>query len=788
MTNFYVSATGSDTADGLSASSAFATLDRAQEAMRATAGDDTALVSGGTYVLKQTLVLTDADAGSHFQATGPTPVVLSGGTAMTGWTKGTDGIWTAHLDQSDLHQLTLNGDRMTEARYPNEVPTDPHGGGWLWARDLPAGVDPQSHMAMKAADLAASGLKAGMQIHLFTNATWASDTLTVTAIDKATGVVTFDRPADYPLGPETRYFVEGGKVQLDKPGEWWFDAATGTVNFKAPPGFDGKGVVASGNHSLISLEGTDHVSISGFTLSDVGTEAYNADISEAGIVVRGSHDNTISGNHFVNLPQGVHLTEGSHDNLITNNRLEHLLASAIFADYGASANTISGNDIQWIGEEFVGNGAIQLNEALGNLIAHNVIRDVPRMGIALGNFDQNLTSGNNIIEWNTVLRSMQETADGGAIYEWCGADRTALGDIFRYNRIIDAGGLEPLAGGGGFKPGHEYSNGIYLDDYTSHAQVYGNMIDGSVRGGIYLHGGSYNSVHDNIVLGNKDIGIQFFQIGEQMVGNQVFHNIVQATTDPNGNTVEANPAFVAPGTFHDNFYWNPTGGTLNFWYDTFAVWQAMGYDLRSTIFNGALFVDPATGDYHLRPGSLPLLNGFHALPLEQMGLFHGGRIVLGSAKADTLQSGIKNDVLEGFQSNDRLNGAAGRDDMNGGNGADRLTGGAGADSLTGGLGADVFIYTAANDSALARARDVITDFSHGSDKIDLTALDASSLPGHQALHYLGTAAFDDTPGALRLMIRGGFMILSGDMTGDGIADFSIQINGTSPLALSDFLL
>ena len=212
-----------------------------------------------------------------------------------------------------------------------------------------------------------------------------------------------------------------------------------------------------------------------------------------------------------------------------------------------------------------------------------------------------------------------------------------------------------------------------------------------------------------------------------MVGNQVFHNIVQATTDPNGNPAFVAPAFVAPafvapafvapGTFHDNFHWNPTSGTLNFWYDTFAVCQAMGDDLRSTIFNAALFVDPATGDYHLRPGSLPLLNGFHALPLDQMGMFHGGRIVLGSAKADTLQSGIKNDVLEGFQSNDRLKGAAGRDDMNGGDGADRLTGGSGADSLTGGLGADVFIYTGANDSALARARDVITDFSHGSDKI-----------------------------------------------------------------------
>ena len=83
---------------------------------------------------------------------------------------------------------------------------------------------------------------------------------------------------------------------------------------------------------------------------------------------------------------------------------------------------------------------------------------------------------------------------------------------------------------------------------------------------------------------------------------------------------------------------------------------------------------------------------------------------------------------------------------------------------------------------------MITDFSHGSDKIDLTALDASSLPGHQPLHYLGTAAFDHMPGALRLLVRDGFMVRAGDMTGDGIADFSIQINGTSPLALSDFLL
>ena len=608
-------------------------------------------------------------------------------------------------------------------------------------------------------------------------------------MNPTTGVITFDTPADYPLGAETRYFVEGGKVHLDQPGEWWFDKASQTVNFKAPPGFDGTGVVASGDHALISLEGANGVSVSGFTLTDVGSAGHNSDLTEAGIVVQGSHDIAITGNLFVNLQQGVHLTQGSHDITISGNTIEHMLSSGIFADYGTSANTFTSNDIRWIGEEFVGNGAIQLNESYGNLVGHNLIRDVPRMGIEVLNFDANLQSGAYIIEYNTVLRSMQQTADGGAIYEWSGSDRAATGDIFRYNRIIDAGGLEPLPGGGGFRPGQEYSNGIYLDDFNSRAPVYGNMIDGSVRGGIYLHGGSFNAVHDNIVLGNQDIGIQFFENGEAMLGNDVFHNIVQLTSIPFGNTVEANPAVVTPGTFHDNFFWNPTGLVPRFEYGSFAEWQALDYDLGSAIFGGAIFVDAATGDYHLRPGILPLTGGFHVLPLNQLAGFADGQIVLGSAAADLLRAGRPNDVLEGFDGNDTLRGNKGGDVLNGGDGTDRLIGGAGADVLMGGLGVDVFVYRAATDSGTGPAnRDVITDFTPGQDKIDLSTIDADpSTPGNQAFHFAGVAPFDATPGCLRLVLYGGFMVLAGDIDGDGVRDFSLEILGTVPTTAADFV-
>ena len=694
MATFYVSTTGDDTADGLTLGSAFATLEQARAAMATSAGADTARVRGGTYQLQTPLVLGTADNGSNFAAFNGEAAVLSGGTALTGWIKGPGGIWTAPLAQADLHMLTLNGVQQTEARFPNQVPDDPVKGGWLSAGNPPPGADPRSTMRHDPADLADAQIDPGMKVQLFTDATWSSATQTVQSVDKVRGIITFVEQADFDLGTHTRFFVQDGAVHLDQPGEWFFDPASQSVHFKAPPGFDGTGVVAAGDHSIVEILGAQDVGLSGFTFSDAATSGFNGGFAEAAVVIQGSSGVVISGNSFVNLAQGVLLTQGSSGNLVDDNLFRHLWSSAVFADYGTNATTITNNDIRWVTELFAGNGAIQLSETYGDLVAHNLIRDVPRMGILTLNFDPGLVSGNHVIEFNTVLHSMQQTTDGGAIYTWSGADRSHMGSLYRYNHIVDAYGLEVRADGI-FAPGPEYSNGIYLDDFTSDSQVYGNLIEGSVRGGIYLHGGSRNQVFDNIVLGSKDIGIQMFEIGEAMVGNDIHHNIVAAAYAPFGNTVELNPAFVSPGTLHDNFYWNPGGGPTRFSYGTFAAWQAAGFDVASLIFQGALFVDPASGDYHLRPGVVPLLNGFAPLPLDQMNTFRGGQIVVGSGGRDLLVATTGNDVLDGLVGDDALYGGAGDDDLTGGLGHDTLTGGAGADRLDGGTGLDRASYAGA---------------------------------------------------------------------------------------------
>ena len=76
-----------------------------------------------------------------------------------------------------------------------------------------------------------------------------------------------------------------------------------------------------------------------------------------------------------------------------------------------------------------------------------------------------------------------------------------------------------------------------------------------------------------------------------------------------------------------------------------------------------------------------------------------------------------NDTLTGDGGNNRIDGGLGHDVLNGGGGDDLLIGGLGNNTLTGGSGADTFQWQAGNSG-----HDVITDFTPGVDKLDLSQL------------------------------------------------------------------
>lgn len=107
--------------------------------------------------------------------------------------------------------------------------------------------------------------------------------------------------------------------------------------------------------------------------------------------------------------------------------------------------------------------------------------------------------------------------------------------------------------------------------------------------------------------------------------------------------------------------------------------------------------------------------------------------------------------------------------------------------MTGGAGADIFDY----NSHLEGNWDVITDFSSGVDKIDLSTIDAVPVGGgggNEAFTFIGTGAFTGSQGQLRYTVQAGSVVFSGDWNGDGVADFNVTVLGLSSLGASDFVL
>lgn len=184
----------------------------------------------------------------------------------------------------------------------------------------------------------------------------------------------------------------------------------------------------------------------------------------------------------------------------------------------------------------------------------------------------------------------------------------------------------------------------------------------------------------------------------------------------------------------------------------------------------------------------------------------GADVLYGGFGSDRLLGGYGNDVLNGGEGGDRLrgnqgddvvNGEGGRDFMFGGYGRDVLNGGKGSDFLYGGSGRDIlnggvdtdqdtFVFREMQDSFNTSARDVVRGFVSTVDRIDLSGLDSDlEIAGNQAFAFAGTFADNN---AVWYAVRGTGVVVFADVDGDATADFSVRIDNTTALVISDFVL
>jgi Ca2+-binding RTX toxin-like protein len=190
--------------------------------------------------------------------------------------------------------------------------------------------------------------------------------------------------------------------------------------------------------------------------------------------------------------------------------------------------------------------------------------------------------------------------------------------------------------------------------------------------------------------------------------------------------------------------------------------------------------------------------------------FKGIENVTGSNFADT---------ITGNSAENRIDAGAGMDTINGGGGADTIISGREADQIWGGEGPDTFVFNHFLDSTQFNALssvvtsasavagvDVINDFLVGSDKIDLSGIDANStISGNQAFEFVDGDEFDrpsseftGQAGEVRLVEffrppspdTQGFFYTSvvADIDGDGQRDFTLQVISAVPMTVNDFIL
>lgn len=166
----------------------------------------------------------------------------------------------------------------------------------------------------------------------------------------------------------------------------------------------------------------------------------------------------------------------------------------------------------------------------------------------------------------------------------------------------------------------------------------------------------------------------------------------------------------------------------------------------------------------------------------------GNDRVYGENGDDVLFGGPGYDYVEGGDGNDNIVGGSEDDDLHGEAGNDRLMGALGKDKLTGGPAGDTFRYERTSDSAVGAA-DTIRDFAQGTDKIDLSVIDAdSALADNQAFSFIGSNPFSGKAGELRAYKpTSGSSLVEGDVNGDAAADFQIEVVSGSSLVATDFI-
>ena len=458
-------------------------------------------------------------------------VTVDGTNQVTGWTLFSGNIYRAAvtLSSGDTNQVFVNGQMMTEARWPKSY-------------DLFRPVWATAQSGTTATTLADSNLPninwVGAHVHFWSGSDpWDPQTAVITASQPGMLTFTVDGASLPPYivpQPGGYYFLFGTIGALTEPGEWFYDSNAGYLYLYAPNAANPNTlkVTAKARPYGFDLSNASNVTIQGFNLF---ATTINTSSSSANNVINGITATYVS--HFTTLPDNPgypssYWYDHLDDSGIILNGSGHVLENSTISYSAGNGVTIVGTNIT-VQNNLIHHVDYMANydsgiavEGSGNLITQNTIHDSGRFAIFPHEIFNNAVGATNLdISYNNLFNSMLMSRDGGEIY--IGNPPCAVSSTIRYNWLHDTRSL--YSG-----PADNFPlTGVYLDEDACGWQVYQNIAWNNEYYNIFIHGSTSgvttpnnNQVYSNSVPDNSSTGYIWLQNVNVCGATAVYNNYV----------------------------------------------------------------------------------------------------------------------------------------------------------------------------------------------------------------------------------------------------------------------
>jgi len=639
----------------------FKTIEKARDTIRATGADGvTVYIRGGTYRLTGPLTFDQRDSGSvgapnvYRNYPGEQPIISGGRILTAAWTVYSGNIWRCNVGALRFNSLFVDDVRATRAREPD---------GTYYITVDPGGS--QSSFGFTGSDINAGWTNLTDVEIVYLHEYTAPRARIASVVGQ---VVYLEGNAAYAHWPTNRYYVENVFEGLDTAGEWYLNNTTGDLYYYPVGGKNPNTssivapvVGAQANFFqgyLLDVQGTEtnyveYLEFRGLSfvhadwyLPHGGNEGWSEFLESCntthdtpnwyglgcGVMLRGVRNCAFSNNTVSHIGGNGVTIYGSYLT-ISNNTVSDIGATGIKqgatsgGDGGAVVathhNSISDNTVHATGRVFpFGMGILSM---IGNnhVISHNLVYDVPFMGINTGRAQAyGGDNTNNQIEYNELHHVTTMVGDGSAIY-FAG---TQTGSVATHNKVHDCPNLktaifdQPTLGGLAFYI-DEQASGITIRDNWAYRVSIGLRINGSV-----------SDTFTNNVLAGIDC---FYVSCNGNPGTTMTKNIYYNTSSNVGDIYRWVGSVGAGNANYNNLY-NTVSGSQTTWDGWITQAHSYSLDLNS-ITSNPLFVDFRNDNLHLQAASPALLPqgsggiGFQEIDMSTVGPRTGSYTITASA-------------------------------------------------------------------------------------------------------------------------------------------------------------